>query len=255
MARRKMIAGNWKMHKTVEESVHLAQALVRGAGAEAEVLLAPTALALSRVAEVIKGSPLLLAGQNLYWQDNGAYTGEISAPLLKAAGATHVLVGHSERRQLFGETEKTANLRLRAALKHELTPVLCLGETLEEREQEQTEDVLTSQLAGALAGFTRNLAARVIIAYEPVWAIGSGKTASDAQANQAHGFIRSWLAGRFGAALAEAAVILYGGSVKPAGAASLLAQSEVDGALVGGASLQAEDFLAIIRAAGNAPAA
>jgi triosephosphate isomerase len=249
MTRRKMIAGNWKMHKTVDESVTLAQALLGGLRADVEVLLAPTALALHRVAEVIKGSPLLLAGQNIYWRDSGAYTGEISAPLLKAAGASHVLVAHSERRQLFGETEKSASLRLRAALQHDLIPILCLGETLEDRKQEQTEDVLASQLAGALAGLEKPLAARVIIAYEPVWAIGSGLSASDAQANQAHGFIRSWLGKRFDPGLAQNTTILYGGSVKPAGAASLLAQSEVDGALVGGASLQAADFLAIIQAA------
>jgi triosephosphate isomerase len=169
--------------------------------------------------------------------------------LLKGAGASHVLIAHSERRQYFGETEKTAGLRLKKALAAPLTPILCIGETLDERENGQTQDVLESQLSGALAGFSPAEAGATLFAYEPVWAIGTGQTASDQQANEAHAMIRAWLGRRFGGQVAEKALILYGGSVKPGNAASLLAQSQVNGALVGGASLQAEDFLAIINAA------
>jgi triosephosphate isomerase len=246
----KLIAGNWKMHKTVEESLALAKALAQGLQRrDVEVLVAPTSLALAPVAQLLKATDIKVAGQNIYWQDSGAYTGEISAPLLKGAGASHVLIAHSERRQYFGETEKTACLRLKKALAVQLTPILCIGETLEERESGQTRDVLESQLSGALAGFGRGEAEAMIFAYEPVWAIGTGKTASDQQANEAHAMVRDWLKRRFGGQTAEKALILYGGSVKPANAASLLAQSQINGALVGGASLAAEDFLAIVNAA------
>ncbi len=250
MARRLMIAGNWKMHKTVAESVELARGVKQGLKrSDLDVLVAPTFCALEAVARELAGSPVLLGAQNIFWEDQGAYTGEISGPMLKAAGASHVIVGHSERRQYFGETEKTVNLRLQAALRAGLTPILCVGETQAQREADATQGVLESQLAGALAGFTPEQAERLIVAYEPVWAIGTGLTASREQAAQAHALIRSWLAARFNKALAEAAIILYGGSVKPANAAGLLGQDEVDGALVGGASLTAEDFLGIIEAA------
>jgi triosephosphate isomerase len=246
----KLIAGNWKMHKSVKESLELAEALLKGLSrTDVDVLIAPTSLAIAPLADLLRGTAIKLAGQNIYWQDQGAYTGEISAPLLKAAGASYVLVAHSERRQYFFETEKTACLRVQAALKHELIPVLCIGETLEEREAGQTRDVLESQLSGALAGFSKAQAGRMIYAYEPVWAIGTGITATDEQANEAHGFVRAWLQTRFGKDVAEKSPILYGGSVKPANAKGLLKQKDVDGALVGGASLQAEDFLAIINEA------
>ncbi len=249
MARRLMIAGNWKMHKTVAESVELARGIKQGLQrGDLDVLLAPTFCALEAVARELAGSPILLAAQNLFWEDQGAYTGEISGPMIKAAGASHVIVGHSERRQYFGETEKTVNLRLQAALRAGLTPILCVGETQDERQAEATQGVLQSQLAGALAGWGPEQASRLIIAYEPVWAIGTGLTASREQAAQAHALIRSWLAARFNKALAEETIILYGGSVKPANAAGLLGQDEVDGALVGGASLTAGDFLGIIEA-------
>lgn len=250
MSRKLMIAGNWKMHKTVAESVELAGQVADGLQrSDLEVLVAPTALAVHAVGQRLAGGPVLLAGQNLYWQDQGAYTGEVSGPLLKAAGASHVILGHSERRQYFGETEKTVNLRLKAALACGLAPIVCVGETLEERQSEATEGVLTSQLAGALAGLSAEGLGGMILAYEPVWAIGTGLTASDEQANQAHAFIRHWLAWRFDKAVANSTRILYGGSVKPANAAGLLGQAEVDGALVGGAALAASDFLGIINAA------
>ncbi|MCA1905186.1 MAG: triose-phosphate isomerase [Desulfarculus sp.] len=250
MSRKLMIAGNWKMHKTVAESVALAGQVVDGLKRlDLDVLVAPTALAVHAVSQRLAGGPVLLAGQNLHWQDQGAYTGEVSGPLLKAAGASHVILGHSERRQYFGETEKTVNLRLKAALACGLIPIVCVGETLEERQSGATEGVLTSQLGGALAGLSADALGGMILAYEPVWAIGTGLTASDEQANQAHAFIRQWLDWRFDKAVANSTRILYGGSVKPANAAGLLGQTEVDGALVGGASLAAADFLGIINAA------
>ena len=250
MSRRVMIAGNWKMHKTVAESVALAQALAAGLAspAAAEVLVAPTALALHPVAQALQGSGVLVAAQDLYWQDQGAFTGQISGPLIRAAGASHVIIGHSERRQFFGETEKTAALRLAAAMRAGLTPILCVGETLAERGKGQTEGVLESQMAGALAGLDAAGLGGLILAYEPVWAIGTGQNATPEQANEAHAFLRAWLAWRFDKEVANSTRILYGGSVKPANAAGLLSQTEVDGALVGGASLSPADFLGILQA-------
>ncbi|CAO0824270.1 Triosephosphate isomerase [Desulfarculales bacterium] len=254
MKRRKMVAGNWKMHKTVAQSVELAGQVADGLkGREVDVLLAPTVLALAAVGARLAGTPVLLAAQNLFWEDQGAYTGEVSGPLIKAAGASHVIIGHSERRQYFGESEETAGLRVAAALAAGLVPILCVGETLAQRQKAQTEGVLESQLAGALAGLSANGQAGLaglgglIVAYEPAWAIGTGVNASEEQANQAHAYIRSWLAYRFDKKVAKATQILYGGSVKPANAAGLLNQSEVDGILVGGASLNAADFLGIIQ--------
>jgi triosephosphate isomerase len=245
-----MIAGNWKLHLTVEEAVSLAGAIASGLMRDdLDILLIPGFLALEPVALSLSSSPVLVGGQNLFWEEQGAYTGEVSGPQLKAAGARYVLVGHSERRQFFGETEKTCNKRLQAALKAGLRPILCVGETQGERESDQTEGVLESQLAGGLAGLDPEQMAEVAIAYEPVWAIGTGLTASEEQANQAHAYIRGWIGARFDKLVANSTRILYGGSVKPANAAGLLNQPEVDGALVGGASLSAESFLGIIRAA------
>lgn len=249
MSRRLMVAGNWKLHKTVDESVTLANELIQGFKRDdLDILVAPTFPAIHAVAQAAKGSPLLVAGQNLYWQDQGAYTAEVSGPMIKAAGASHVIIGHSERRQYFGETEKTVSLRTMAALKAGLIPIVCVGETLEEREANQTGDVLESQLAGGLAGLTTEQGAKLIIAYEPVWAIGTGMTATEDQADQAHAQIRAWMGSRFDKNIENSVRILYGGSVKPANAAGLLNREHVDGALVGGASLTAQDFLGIIEA-------
>ena len=249
MARRLLVAGNWKMHKTVEESVALAGELKQGFSRDdLDMLVAPTLPALKPVADELAGSNIFIAGQNLFWEEQGAYTAEVSGPMLKAAGAGHVIIGHSERRQYFGETEKTVCLRLHAALKAGLAPIVCIGETLEEREGGQMGDVLESQLSGGLAGLGAEAAKGIILAYEPVWAIGTGKTASDGQANEAHAHIRGWMASHFDKDVADSVQILYGGSVKPANAAGLLGQEEVDGALVGGASLTAKDFLGIIQA-------
>ena len=250
MARRLLIAGNWKLHKTVEEAVALAGDIAAGLGRDdLDVLVIPGFLALEPVALSLSASPVLVGGQNLYWEDLGAFTGETSGPQLKAAGARYVLVGHSERRQYFGETEATCRLRLAAALRAGLKPILCVGETQAQREGGQTEGVLESQLAGALAGFSPEQGAGITLAYEPVWAVGTGLTASESQANEAHAHIRAWLGARFDKDVANTTRILYGGSVKPANAAGLLNQPEVDGALIGGASLSAESFLGIIRAA------
>jgi triosephosphate isomerase len=245
-----LIAGNWKLNKTVEEAVSLAGEIAAGLMRDdLDVLVIPGFLALEPVALSLSASPVLVGGQNLFWEDEGAFTGEVSGPFLKAAGARYVLVGHSERRQYFGESEKTCRLRLEAALRASLLPILCVGETQAERESGQTEGVLESQLAGAMAGFSNEQAANVTIAYEPVWAIGTGLTASEEQANDAHAHIRAWLGSRFDKDVANSTRILYGGSVKPANAAGLLNQPEVDGALVGGASLSAQSFLGIIQAA------
>jgi triosephosphate isomerase len=245
-----MVAGNWKMHKTPQEAAELASEIQSGLMRDdLEVLVAPPFTALEAVVRTVSGGKILVAGQNLFWEDEGAYTGEISAPMLLSCGATHVIIGHSERRQFFHESEKTVAMRLGAALRHGLKPIVCVGETKDERESGQTQGVLESQLAGAFAGLETKAMAGMILAYEPVWAIGTGLTASEEQANQAHAQIRNWLTWRFDKEVADSCRILYGGSVKPANAAGLLGQPEVDGALVGGASLNAESFLGIIKAA------
>ena len=250
MRRKLMIAGNWKMNLTVAQSLDLAKGVADGlARDDLEVLVGPHFLALSEVARLLSGSPMKVAAQNLFWEEPGAFTGEICGAMLAALKVSHVILGHSERRQYFQETEKTVSLRLAAATKHGLTPILCIGETLAEREAGQTEGVLESQLAGALAGLSAADLGGLILAYEPVWAIGTGRTASSEQAQQAHENIRMWLTHRFNPDVAQTLRILYGGSVKPGNAAEILAQPDVDGALVGGASLAAADFLGIINAA------
>ncbi len=254
MARKPLIAGNWKLHLTVDEGVLLVQSLataMAAAGTRAngvEVLVCPTALGVHAAAKEAAGSPIMVGGQNCHWEEKGAFTGEISASLLKAAGASHVVLGHSERRQFFGDSDATVNKRLKAALAQGLVPILCIGETLAERDGGKLEQVLSTQVAGALAGFTADQLTSLVVAYEPVWAIGTGRTATTQQAQDAHAFVRSRLKAQVGA-LADQVRILYGGSVKPDNAKELLAQPDVDGALVGGASLKAQDFSAIVAAA------
>jgi len=249
MARRTMIAGNWKLNLSVDEGVALVEAL-KPAAAEtsAEVVVCPTALGVAAAAQAAAGSQIGVGGQNCYWEASGAFTGEISAPLLKAAGASSVVLGHSERRQYFGETDETVNKRLTAALESGLLPIVCIGETLEERDGGQLEAVLRRQVTGALAGFTAEQLASLVIAYEPVWAIGTGRVATDEQAQDAHAFVRTVLNECIGGA-ADQVRLLYGGSVKPDNAAGLLGQADIDGALVGGASLKVEAFAGIIAAA------
>jgi len=242
-----VIAGNWKLFKTIAEAtamVNELKPLVAGT-AGVEIVVAPVFTALSRVADALSGSNVRLAAQDCYWEEEGAFTGEVAPKLLADAGCSHVIIGHSERRQYFGETDETVNKKAKAALAAGLTAIVCVGETLAEREADKTFAVIETQLKGALAGFTADMLAKCIIAYEPVWAIGTGKTASDDQAQAVHAFIRTLLAKLFGQAAAEAIRILYGGSVKPDNVKGLMSQADIDGALVGGASLKAGTFAAI----------
>jgi triosephosphate isomerase len=244
----KLVAGNWKMHKTLAEARDLARDIVRGvgAGAACEVVLAPPYTALAAVAQEIQGSPVKLAAQNTFWEEKGAFTGAISPVMLKDVGCTYVIIGHSERRQHFGETDATVNRRVKAALAAGLIPMVCVGETLEQREAGKTLEVVAAQVRGGLAGLPADKRGVLVIAYEPVWAIGTGRTATPAQAQEVHAFIRSLLPEVLGT---TAIRILYGGSVTPENAADLMAQPDLDGALVGGASLKADSFLKIIAAA------
>jgi triosephosphate isomerase len=242
-----LIAGNWKMHKTLAEARELARAVVQGVGpqARAEVVLAPPYTALTTVAAEIAGSKVLLAAQDTFWEPKGAYTGAISPGMLTDAGCTYVIVGHSERRQHFGDTDEKVNRKVKAVLTAGLQPIMCVGETLAERESGRTFAVVETQIRGGLAGFPLSEAQRLVIAYEPVWAIGTGKTATPEQAQEVHLLIRNLLP----LVLNTAAIrILYGGSVTPDNAASLMTEPDINGALVGGASLKAESFLGIIAA-------
>jgi len=244
-----LIAANWKMHKTLAEARDLAREVRAGltAAQGAEVALAPPYTALAAVAPELAGSPIKLAGQDAFWQRQGAFTGAISPWMLKDVGCTYVIIGHSERRQHFGETNHTVNLKLKAVLEAGLTPIFCVGETLAEREAGRTMAVVGVQLREGLAELTGLGGANLVIAYEPVWAIGTGRTATPDQAQEVHRFMRQEL-DRLQVP-GEEIRILYGGSVTPDNAASLLAEADLDGALVGGASLQAASFLKIIAAA------
>jgi len=245
--RRPVIAGNWKLFKTIADSVALVNELkplvTNNQGVE--IVVAPVFTALSRVSEVIAGSNIGLAAQDCYWENEGAFTGEVAPKLLKDAGCSHVIIGHSERRQYFGETDLTVNKKTKAAIASGLNAIVCVGESLAERESEQTFSVIETQVKGALAGLAADDFTHIVIAYEPVWAIGTGKTASDAQAQEVHVFIRNLIARLFSQSVADAVRILYGGSVKPDNVKGLMAQPDIDGALVGGASLKADSFAAI----------
>ncbi len=250
MARKKFVCGNWKMHKTVPEAVALVKELRDGlgeAGAKVQVAVAPTFTALHPVAAALRGGPVELAAQNVHWEAQGAFTGEISAPMLADVGCRHCIVGHSERRQLFGETDETVRRKVGPLLAAGILPIVCVGETLQEREAGRTLEVVERQVRAALAGLAAQLSA-ITVAYEPVWAIGTGKTATAAQAQEVHAAIRKILR-ELGGEAADAIRIQYGGSVKPDNAAELMSQPDVDGALVGGASLKPGDFLAIVKGA------
>ena len=243
-----IVAGNWKLNLTLAESTALAAAL-RDAGAGRvgrEVVVAPVFTALAAVAATLQESDIKVAAQDLFWEGKGAYTGEVSAPLLLDAGAVAALVGHSERRQLFGETDEGVNRKTKAALDAGLLPIVCVGETLAEREAGGVEAVLGRQVRGALAGLAAEQVAGLAVAYEPVWAIGTGRTATPAQANEAHAFVRGLISAGFGATVAARVRILYGGSVTPATVDELMREPDIDGVLVGGASLKAESFLRIV---------
>jgi triosephosphate isomerase len=246
------IAGNWKMNPaTADAAVALASAVKAGVGQAADVRVAvcPPAVFLFAVDRVLEGSPVGLGGQNMHWKPDGAYTGEVSGAMLHDAGCTHVILGHSERRHGLGETDAQVNAKLLAALHVGLIPIVCIGETREEREAGRTETVVDTQLNGSLAGLTPEQMGGVVLAYEPVWAIGTGLTATPAQAQEVHAFIRRRLAETFGAATAGRVVVQYGGSAKPENIGDLLACPDIDGGLVGGASLKPDDFLSIVKTA------
>jgi len=243
-----MIAGNWKMHLTSKEAADLAAAMRKGLDPDLkhEVLLAPTFTNLHAVKAAIAGSKILLASQDVAWEEKGAFTGAVSPAQIIDAGCTHAIIGHSERRKIFLETDEVINKKMKAAIKANIVPVLCIGETLEERESQRTYRVLETQLTGAFAGITAAQSAKVVIAYEPVWAIGTGKTATPDQAQDAHVFVRKQMERIYGKDYAEAVRVLYGGSVKADNVDELMAQPDIDGALVGGESLKADKFLRVI---------
>ena len=243
-----LIAGNWKMYKTVPEAVSTSRQLAELVADvnDTDVMIAPTFTALAAVSETIGESHLKLGAQNLFWEKEGAFTGEISADMLLSAGCTYVIIGHSERRQYFGETDETCRKKIQAAVNGGLIPILCVGETESERESKNTVSVLDKQIKNGLRSFASDDLKHLVIAYEPVWAIGTGKTASTEQVQEVHQFIRSLIEKEFGNELAKSIRILYGGSVKPENIAELMALPDVDGALVGGASLGAETFSKIV---------
>lgn len=249
--RKPFIAGNWKMNLLRDSSVALVQGLADrlAVDGKVDVAVCPPAVYLHDVGAALRGSPVALGAQNMSAEKEGAFTGEISSAMLKDVGCRYVILGHSERRQLFGETDASVNKKIKAALAAGLTPIVCVGETLEQREGDATEQVIAEQMRGSLADLTAQQGGQLVIAYEPVWAIGTGKTATPAQAEEVHAQIRTLLSQQFGADVAESIRIQYGGSVKPDNAAELLAQPNIDGALVGGASLKADDFAAIVAAA------
>jgi triosephosphate isomerase len=250
MVRRCLIAGNWKMHKTPEETGTFIEALLPKLPElpDVEVLLIPPYTSLESAGRRLAGSPVQLGAQDVFQEASGAYTGAISAPMLVACGCRYVLVGHSERRHVFGDDDAAVRRKLGAALDGALLPILCVGETLEERRSGKTEALLTRQLSVALEGIDAGAMERMVIAYEPVWAIGTGETATPEQAQEAIAGIRAWLSTQFDRPTAERARILYGGSVKPENTAELLAEPDIDGLLVGGASLDPEAFAAIVEA-------
>jgi triosephosphate isomerase (TIM) len=248
--RRKVIAGNWKMHNDINESeilINSLKQLLKGKSVNCDVIICPPFTSLTEASKLIEGSVIKLGAQNMHFEDKGAFTGEISASMLNSIGCEYVILGHSERRTIFNENDEMINLKIKKAIERGLKPIFCIGETLEEREKEITKDVVKRQLEKGLDGITSDQMKNIIIAYEPVWAIGTGKTATPEQAQEVHEFIRSLVNKIFSQSISESLVIQYGGSVKPENAAELLSQKDIDGALVGGACLKAESFLGIIK--------
>ncbi|MGE5577858.1 MAG: triose-phosphate isomerase [Syntrophothermus sp.] len=247
--RKPIIAGNWKMFKTVPEALDLVESLKPALAGEdkVEIVLCPPFTALYAIKEALQGANMALGAQDLFWEKQGAYTGEISPAMLLSIGCRYVIIGHSERRQYFGETDETVNKKVKAALAHSLLPIICVGESLEQREAGRTEELVRSQVVKALNDLEAAEAAKVVIAYEPIWAIGTGRNASGADANKVAGLIRRTIAGMFDAQLADGIRVQYGGSVKPENIAEFMRQPEIDGALVGGASLDAQSFARIVR--------
>lgn len=247
--RKPIIAGNWKMHNTIAEGKALVKelaALVKDVK-DVEIVVCPTATALSSIAEAVKGTNLHVGAQNMHWEAKGAFTGEIAACMLQEIGVEYVIIGHSERREYFGETDETVNKRSKAVLAAGMTPIICCGESLETREAGNYKEFVCDQIKKALDGMSKEDVAKVVIAYEPIWAIGTGKTATSDQANEVCAIIRTKIAELFDQSTAEQVRIQYGGSVKPANATEIMGKSDVDGALVGGASLKAVDFSQIVK--------
>jgi triosephosphate isomerase len=244
-----VIAGNWKLYKKTGDALELVRQLVQLTGdcVDVEIIVAPSFTVLGKVSEFLSGSRIAVAGQDCFWQEEGAFTGEVSPGMLVDAGCSHVIIGHSERRQYFGETDETVNRKIKAALHAGLSTIVCIGETLAERESGETFTVIEQQLKGGLLDISAVDLQKIVVAYEPVWAIGTGRTASDEQAQEAHSFIRTLLAKLYSQPDSGAVRILYGGSVKPENIGSLMSRPDIDGALVGGASLSAASFAAIIR--------
>ncbi|MDD3441346.1 MAG: triose-phosphate isomerase [Kiritimatiellae bacterium] len=249
--RKKIVAGNWKMNMTTAEAASLVTALKADLAnfREAEVVVCPPFTALATVSELVQGTHIDLGAQNMHWEKGGAYTGEISAGMLRELYCHYVILGHSERRQYFGETDEIVNRKAKAALASSLHPIVCVGETLEQREAGQVESVITTQVQGSLAGLSAKELLDSVIAYEPVWAIGTGKTASSEQAQEVHALIRKVMAGMHDETVAQSVRIQYGGSVKPGNARELFGMPDIDGGLIGGAALDAKSFIDIVRAA------
>jgi len=247
--RKPIIAGNWKMHNTVAEAKALVEQLTPlvADAHDVEVVVCPTFTALDAVSQAIKGTNIMLGAQNMYWEDKGAFTGEISPVMLKELGCTYVILGHSERRQFFGETSEGVNRKAKAAFNHGLIPIVCVGETLAEREQGIMQQVVSNQTKSGIAGLEEQEVSKLVIAYEPIWAIGTGKTASKEDAQEVIGYIREVVAKMYGDDLAHRVRIQYGGSVKSDNVQELMAQPDIDGALVGGAALKAEEFSKIVK--------
>jgi len=247
--RKPIIAGNWKMNKTISESIELVNILKRELIdiQEVEIIVCPVYTALSDVSDLLVDSNISLGAQNVYWEPSGAFTGEISPLMLKDIGCKYAIIGHSERRKYFNETDQSVNKRIKATQGSGLTPIFCVGETLEEREANKTTDVVKRQLAGGLEDLDKDALLNLIIAYEPVWAIGTGKTATPEQAQEIHSFIRSWLVDNCSEEIAGSLRILYGGSVKETNIKELMQKSDIDGALVGGASLDSSSFVGIVK--------
>lgn len=249
MGRRILIAGNWKMNKTATEAAALVTEIKRDVFDvdNVDILVCPPFTALAVVGDVIRDSNVSLGAQNMYFEDKGAYTGEVSTTMLKDCGCTHVIIGHSERRTIFNESDETINKKVKKALEADLIPVLCIGEKLKEREANKTFEVITNQLEGDLADIDSDNMKKIIVAYEPVWAIGTGKTATSEQAQEAHAFIRNLIKEKYDSGVADGIIILYGGSMKPANVEELISQPDVDGGLIGGASLEAASFVELVK--------
>jgi len=249
--RKKVIAGNWKMNKDLNESQDLVSKIINGLGNDTKcnVIVCPPFTSLNEVSSLIQTTPVKLGAQNLHFEDSGAFTGEISASMLKSVGCEYVIIGHSERRNIFGEPDEVINKKIMKALEHGLKPIFCVGELLEQREDGTTMEVVKNQILNGLKNITMEQLSEIIVAYEPVWAIGTGKTATPEQAQEVHAAIRELIVENFSEKVADNLVIQYGGSVKPENAGELLSKKDIDGALVGGACLKADSFLGIIAAA------